>query len=148
MFNLKFALIAVLAIGGFLYHDKLGWDLAKKRKAEAAVLTATLETERANRKTEQDDRSKADASTISTQGELATISEPKPAVRVYCRPAIMPSATVESAATAVTDAATAGEGPEGALRSVGDLLEAVRVEQQSNAARQRALIEWEQNRTH
>jgi hypothetical protein len=135
------------AIGLLLWHDHWISRKYKAAHAEASQLTATLTAERANRKIEQDDRRRADASVKSLEAQLASINQPSKPVSVFCRPARV-SAASESGTAAEPSSAATGDGAAEPLRDIGAAVEAVRIEQQSNAARQRALIEWELARTH
>jgi len=142
-------LYAGLAIAIGLGYWRYNYVVHARDKAEAALVTAnaTLAGERIARATEQADRRKADESAKSLEAELARInSAPKP-VSVYCRPAHLPSAS-EGGAAAGVDVAAVRSGAEEPLRDIGIALSDVWREQQSNAARQRALIEWERSRSH
>jgi hypothetical protein len=147
--SIKFILIglAVAALGGILWHDHWISKKYQATKAELVQANATITAEREVRKIEQDDRRRADESAKSLEAELARIgSAPKP-VSVFCRPARVSPAGEGGTAPELASAA-AGDGTEGPLRDIGAAVDAVRVEQQTNAARQRALIEWEIARTH
>lgn len=138
---------AALVIGGLYW--RYTYVVNQRDAAEILVtnLTASLKTERANRKIEQDDRRRADESAKSLETELAAIrNAPKPH-SVFCRPASVSAASQGGTAPGADDAA-AGGSPEEPLRDIGAAVDAVRIEQQTNAARQRALISWEENRTH
>lgn len=138
---------AVLALAGAaLYWKHVTGELTQAR-AENVTLTATIAQERANRAIEQADRKHNDETVISLQDQLADLFKPHPAPVVYCR-ARLPSATPESiAATGASSAAVSGSN-EGPLSDIGPALDAARLELETNAARQQALIRWEQERTH
>lgn len=151
---IMWGLLAIAAAGLLAVVAKWKHDaglLKVERKEHAAVIkqmNAVLAGERANRNTEAADRSAADEKAKSLEAELAAIRRTAQPVSVYCRPARVPGAAQEGGTAAVADGPAGGPGAEGPLRDIGGALADVWREQQSNAARARALIEWEQARTH
>jgi hypothetical protein len=143
-----YAYLAVfLVIAGILAHDKYLSIKVKEKAAQVKDLTRDLVNERNYRIIEIKDRKQADETAKSLEDELARIrSAPKP-VSVYCRPAHLPAASEGGAAPGVAGAA-AGPGAEEPLQDIGLALSDVWIEHETNAARARALIEWERGRTH
>lgn len=151
---IMWGLVALAAAGLLAVVAKWKHDaglLKSERKEHAAAisqLNAVLEGERANRKTEQDDRRLADEKAKSLEAELAAIRGAPQPVSVYCRPARVPGAAGEGGSAAIDDGGAGGPGAEGPVRDIGGALADVWREHQSNAARARALIDWERARTH
>lgn len=146
--KLILAAVVVAIIGGLLWRDKIVTKQRNEARAEARQLTATLASERANRKTEQDDRRKADESAKSLMAELDRIRNAPQPVSVWCRPNRVSPAPSESGTTPGPNDASAGSGPEEPLQDIGAAVAAVWREHQSNAAVQLALQKWERERTH
>lgn len=140
--------IAVLVIAGAYW--RYTYVLNQRDAATELVtdLTGKLAAEKKNRATEQADRRKADASAQSLEDELTRLRKPHPVASVYCRPASVPGPASQGGSSASPDDPAVRGGPEAPLRDIGAAVDAVRIEQQTNAARQRALIEWERSRTH
>lgn len=146
--NLWLIIAAIALLGGVFAHDHYETKRANREAAANMKLTADITAEKANRATEHADRRRADETVTSLQEQLDRINRPAQPVSVYCRPAKLPTATREGHAAASTDDPAIGDGAEGPLRDIGIAVDAVRREQQSNAARQRALMKWERERTH
>lgn len=141
--------VVLALLGGLLWREKWLVDHLKQSHAETAAARAALATEKANRKTEHEDREKADASVVSLQGELDriqhTAAEP---VSVYCRPAKLPSAASQGGSAAGPAGPAIGPGAEEPFQDIGRALSDVWIEHESNDARHRALIDWERVRSH
>lgn len=135
-------------LGGLLWHDHHLSRLLKAEHVEKQQALATLEGERANRATEQKDRSRADAITTKLQTEIDSIRRAPTDYSVLCRATRLPRPAFEGHSPALADGAAIGRSVEEPALDIAAALDAVRVEHQTNAARARALIEWEKARTH
>lgn len=137
-----------LAFAGLIARDHFVTKSRNAAVARANAAESNLAAERKNRQTEQDDRRRADAAVTSLQAELDRINGlPKP-VSVYCRPATVPGTASQGHPATGPDGAPIGQGAESPLRDIGAAVADVWREHQSNAARHRALIQWELDRTH
>jgi hypothetical protein len=147
---LRFYIYAAIALAfaGLLAKDHFITKRLNKARAELSQANANLAAERKYRQTEQDDRRRSDAAVTSLQAELDRINgAPKP-VSVFCRPATLPGTAGQGQPATGSDGSPIGQGAEGPLRDIGAAVADVWREHQSNAARQRALIQWELDRTH
>lgn len=139
--------IAALGILSLAAYAKWTHDRLEHWKGRAQVVEATLEAEREARATEQDDRRKADDAARSLEAELERIRNVPPAPSVFCRPR-RAGVSGEGGTTASAPDTTIGPSAEEPLQDIGAALADVWREHQSNAARHRGLIEWEENRSH
>lgn len=137
-----------LAIGFLVWREHHAVQRAKTLAAENSQLTVIIAAERKNRAIEQDDRRKADESAKSLETELARIRSAPLPVSVWCRPTHLPAAAGQSGAAYGAPGAPNGSGVEEPLRDIGAAVADVWREQQTNTARQLALIDWELARTH
>lgn len=142
------ALGAVIAIGALLWHDHHLSRLYKAEKANSAAITATLEQERANRKTEANDRKLADEIAQPVAVKVARIATRPDPVGVYCRAPKLPASASESRGTASPPDPAVNRSPEAPLRDIGSALGAARREAETNNAIHEGLIRFEVERTH
>lgn len=144
---------AIAAIGGLLWHDKMGWDKLKSRNAELAQANATIASEKVNRAIEQQDRRQADESAKRLQDELNRIRDQPVLSGVRCTAPRLPrTASQSNPATAVNGEAArpepevSGEDPVG--RDVSAGLTEYGKQCEATAATLEALQAWELQRSH
>jgi hypothetical protein len=144
------AVAALAAIGALLWHDKIGWDKAKARKAEVAQLESTLAAERKNTAQLLADVKLNQVTSHALQERLSAVERERrdaPLPRLRCT-ASVPRATSEDGSTGGSDGAAAGREPEAVTFDPSGDLDSFGTDCAVIAERLSALQGWERARAH
>ena len=149
-FKLIVAGLLVAALGGLLWHDKIGWDKAKARKAENIQLTADLATERKNSAQIQADYKLNQVTSHALQERLSAVERERrdaPLPRLRCT-ASLPRTAAEDRGAGGSDGAAAGREPEAVAFDPSAQLDEYGADCAVIAERLSVLQTWETARQH
>lgn len=141
---------ALALLGGLLWHDKIGWDKAKARKAEVAQLESTIAAERKNAAQLRADLTLNQVTSHALQERLSAVERERrdtPLPRLRCT-ARLPGPAPESGGTGGSDGAAAGREPEAVEFDPAPQLDEYGTDCAVIAERLQALQGWEAARVH